>query len=202
MIEQYQDIIENCTAYLKLLKKCKESNDTPEGRLISQLKWLKQEAKAERLPLPVDRVYTSTLRHTYVEFKSYLAKITPKWVFYHKRLLKLANGRLLSKPEHNHIVQPLLTYLITNLPKNKTQVRLQLIDIEKEILSGAEFPLNGFPYSELGRTFYEDVEINTTPKNIQTMEMIKEYCIEGVRDLENSAYIMCDYADVEAPEFK
>lgn len=202
MIEQYQDIIENCTHYLTALEKIYvESNDTPEGRMISQLKWLKQEAVGERLALPVDPEYTGTLGHVSVEHKSIMAKATPKWEIYHYRLLNLVKGRLLAKPEHNNTVYPLLSYLLTNIPKKDKLYRPKLVELEALILSNTnQYPINSdIFHPTLTIDIYESTEIKAFPEGIQTMEMISEYCFEGVRDLENSPYIECQCQGVHKP---
>jgi len=65
--ERHQDIIENCNILLDKLKGCPQTDSTPEGRMISQLKWLKERAVTGALPLPADRKYVSTLRHVFTE---------------------------------------------------------------------------------------------------------------------------------------
>ena len=52
--EQRLDIIDNCTILLDgILKPFDQTDDTPEGRMITQLKWLKERAENHDLPLPV-----------------------------------------------------------------------------------------------------------------------------------------------------
>ena len=43
------------------------TDDTPEGRMITQLKWLKERAENYDLPLPVDQDYLSTIRYVYTD---------------------------------------------------------------------------------------------------------------------------------------
>lgn len=199
--EQYQDIIDNCTVYLTALEKVfVESNDTPEGRMISQLRWLKQEAKGERLPLPVDLEYTGTIRHIAVEHSNLMNAATPLWKIYHIRLLALIKGRLLAKPEHNDIVKPLLTYLLANLPESDKLYRPKLVELKTLVDSEkVTFPIDSDNFNSLGLNFSTSDIIRFFPEGIQTMEMISEYCFKGVRDLENSPYTMCQRRKVHKP---
>jgi hypothetical protein len=59
--EEYRDLIERIEKLEALLKPFGPSNETREGRMIYQLAWLRQEIEAERLPIPLDRKYWSTL---------------------------------------------------------------------------------------------------------------------------------------------
>ncbi len=64
--EQRLDIIENCNNLLNgVLKPFAQTDDTAEGRMITQLKWLKERAENNDLALPVDDLYTSSLRYIY-----------------------------------------------------------------------------------------------------------------------------------------
>jgi len=57
--EIYQDIITNCDIILGLLKPYEAENDTPEGRMIYQCRWLKEQVAENTLALPtLDYVHT------------------------------------------------------------------------------------------------------------------------------------------------
>ncbi|REL26620.1 hypothetical protein DXX93_08550 [Thalassotalea euphylliae] len=201
MIEQYQDIIDNCNLYLDALEKIYiESNDTPQGRMISQLKWLRQEAEGERLQLPVKAEYIGTLRHVAVEHGVLMNNATPLWKVYHKRLLNLAKGRLIAKPQYNQKILPLVTYLLTYLPANEAVFRPKLLELQAQMINlHNTLPLKRELFQELGVLFYKSPELAQISNGIQTMEMISEYCFEGVRDLENSPYTMCQRRAVNKP---
>ena len=58
--EQRLDLIEQCDVLLNgLLASFDPIDETPEGRMITQLKWLKERAENHDLPLPV----VSTIRY-------------------------------------------------------------------------------------------------------------------------------------------
>lgn len=66
--EQRLDVMENCNALLQgVLRPFRQTDDTPEGRMIAQLKWLKEHAETHALNLPVRQAMLSTLLHVYTE---------------------------------------------------------------------------------------------------------------------------------------
>ncbi len=66
--EQRLDVIQICNLLLSgILKPFTQTDDTPEGRMITQLKWLKERVENKDLPLPVDRKWLSTLRYVYTD---------------------------------------------------------------------------------------------------------------------------------------
>ncbi len=105
--EQRLDVIENSHYLLdKVLAPFDESDDTPEGRMITQLKWLTERAENHDLALPVDPVKLSTLRYVYTNGELCRhAKIKANaWneiEIYMDRLMGLTlEGELLYKPEY------------------------------------------------------------------------------------------------------
>ncbi|MCC5809671.1 MAG: hypothetical protein JJU06_04780 [Ectothiorhodospiraceae bacterium] len=103
--EQYPDIIENCDILLGRLAGYTQTDDTPEGRTIAQLKWLRERAEAKTLPLPVPEPYTATLGRVYAE--GHLSRLASSPEAYREevrihayRLLKLVKGCLLLKPDY------------------------------------------------------------------------------------------------------
>lgn len=105
--EQRIDIIENCQILLKtVLHPFTQTDDTPEGRMIAQLKWLKERAENSDLPLPVDPIKLSTLRRIYVDGELCRHASTPDKVhqeieIYMDRLLSLTKkAQLLFKPPY------------------------------------------------------------------------------------------------------
>lgn len=102
--EIYQDIQHNCDAILFLLRNHPADNDTPEGRMVFQCRWLKQQSAAGVLPLPVTE-FRSTLEHVYSE--RYLEHLASDPAQYRKeieihlyRLLNLIDGQLIVKPTY------------------------------------------------------------------------------------------------------
>lgn len=139
--EIYQDIVTNAEKLLQLLSTFEETNATPEGRMISQLKWLIDEVKQNRLALPVDQNFTGTLRHVYSE--GYLDDI-PEAKLFHKRLLKLTDNQLLLKEEHvGEVISKItdLQSILDNSPRPLTTAEMKSItDLEtlKNMLESSE----------------------------------------------------------------
>ena len=105
--EQRLDIIENCNILLNtVLHRFSQTNDTPEGRMISQLKWLKERAENHDLLLPVNPDMLSTLRRVYVDgelcrYASSHDKVHEEVEIYMDRLLSLTlEAKLLLKPHY------------------------------------------------------------------------------------------------------
>lgn len=105
--EQRLDIIENCNILLcTVLHSFAQTDDTPEGRMIAQLKWLKERAETHVLTLPVDPVMLSTLRRVYVDGElcrhaSSPDKIHEEIEIYMDRLIELTKkAALLLKAEY------------------------------------------------------------------------------------------------------
>ena len=100
--EIYQDIITNCDIILGLLKPYEAENDTPEGRMIYQCRWLKEQVAENTLALPT-LDYVHTLK--YVNAEKLLAHLSSSDENYNKevgiylyRLLKSIKNKLLLKP--------------------------------------------------------------------------------------------------------
>ncbi len=120
--EIYQDITTNCDIVLGLLKPFEAENDTPEGRMIYQCRWLKEQVAANTLALPTtDYVYTLK----YVNAEKLLAHLSSSDENYNKevgvylyRLLKLIKNKLLLKsayyPYTIHMLDALLYVLKTS----------------------------------------------------------------------------------------
>jgi hypothetical protein len=105
--EQRVDVIENCNVLLQtILKPFAQTDDTPEGRMIAQLKWLKERADNHDLPLPVDRNMLSTLLYVYTDGELCRHASSPDRVIaeieiYMNRLISLTEeARLLLKPPY------------------------------------------------------------------------------------------------------
>lgn len=100
--EIYRDIIEHCDIILELLKDYEAENDTPEGRMIYQCRWLKEQVEANTLSLPSED-YVHTLKYVSAEqLLHHLAGSEEKYReeigIYLYRLVKLVKNKLLLKP--------------------------------------------------------------------------------------------------------
>ena len=105
--EQRLDIIANCEILLNtILKPFEQTDATPEGRMIAQLKWLKERAQNHDLALPVPGELLSTLRRVHLDgdlcrHASSPDKERGEVEIHLYRLIKLAkNGELLLKPPY------------------------------------------------------------------------------------------------------
>lgn len=99
-----QDIIENCDRLLDVLRNESATNDAPDGRMIFQCRWLKEQAAADALSFPVEEG-THTLRYVYTEEQMrHLASspdaFWPEIGIYMYGLLKLIKGQVLNKPPY------------------------------------------------------------------------------------------------------
>ena len=102
--EIYRDIVVNCDVLLDRLKDAELTNDTPEGRMIFQCRWLKEQVQKNSLPLPVGD-YIHTLRYVYTDSSlMYIASAEDKYweevQIYIHRLVKLTKGLPLIKPAY------------------------------------------------------------------------------------------------------
>ncbi len=71
--EQRLDIIENCTLLLEgPLKPFNQTDNTAEGRMITQCKWLKERAENHDLALPVQRRETGIHRCIFTLMANFL----------------------------------------------------------------------------------------------------------------------------------
>ena len=104
--EIYGDIIENCDILLGMLKDFEAENDTPEGRMIYQCRWLKEQVAEKTLSLPVDEGMLSTLSYVYTNgdishltTSAETGQVGAK--FFMNRLLSLTDeAQLLLKPPY------------------------------------------------------------------------------------------------------
>jgi len=104
--EQRLDLIENCNLLLNgILKPFDNTDDTPEGRMITQCRWLKERAENHDLPLPVNRGKLGSLLYIYTNGELYTGGTPEKEVdaaeVFMQRIIRLAKkGQLLTKPPY------------------------------------------------------------------------------------------------------
>jgi hypothetical protein len=123
----------------RLLAPFPESNDTPEGRMVYQLAWLRQEIEARRLPIPLERKYWSTLAYLIGEGSvDYLggAKVMGE-------LGRVLWGHGILKPRHHPVVVAMLDDFLEFLKPHaigldQTEERLLqgLREIQRDLKSG------------------------------------------------------------------
>ncbi len=123
--EQRLDVIENCNILLNgILKPFEQTDDTPEGRMITQLKWLKERAENKDLALPVDGGKLASLLYIYTNgdichLASSEDKVREEVEIFMNRLISLTDeGALLLKPNYYpytiHMLDALIYVLKTS----------------------------------------------------------------------------------------
>jgi len=104
--EQRLDIIENCTLLLEgVLKPFSQADNTAEGRMITQCKWLKERAENQDLLLPVKKGKLGSLLYIYTNGELFTADSTKEEIrrveIIMSRLIGLTyEAKLLVKPSY------------------------------------------------------------------------------------------------------
>ncbi len=150
--EQRLDIIKNCNLLLDgYLSYFKQTDDSPQGRMITQLKWLKERAENHDLPLPVPKEKLSSLLYIYTTGEIYAVYDYEKPILeqFNKetiekimdRLITLTEeGGLLTKKEYFPYIVRVIDALILlieksdyNLESYKDEFIRDLRDIQKRL---------------------------------------------------------------------
>ncbi len=104
--EQRLDLIENCILLLEgPLKPFNQTDNTPEGRMITQCKWLKERAENHDLSLPVKEGKLGSLLYIYTNGDLFTADSTKEAIrdteVKMQRIIRLAyKSQLLAKPPY------------------------------------------------------------------------------------------------------
>ncbi len=104
--EQRLDIIENCNLLLEgALRPFSQTDNTAEGRMITQCKWLKERAENHDLPLPVSEGKLGSLLYIYTNGELFNADSTKEEVrsveIVMNRMISLTDeAQLLLKPDY------------------------------------------------------------------------------------------------------
>ena len=140
--EQRLDLIENCTLLLEgTLKPFSQTDNTPEGRMITQCQWLKERAENHDLSLPVKEGKLGSLLYIYTNGELFTANSTKEEIrgveIIMSRLIGLTyEDRLLMKPLYTPYALRSIDALITLLqtaPRPLDQYEQGLIPDLKEI---------------------------------------------------------------------
>lgn len=192
--EIYQDITTNCDSLLQLLSPYTATNDTPEGRMIFQCRWLKEQAQAASLKFPAEFVYS--LGH--VQAERYLRTLASHPDNYDKevgiylyRLLNLGDGHLLLKPLYYKQAAIYIDTLIScmenanrplsgNEKDSIPELRLIKEKLSSEKITPPLMSWDGYPnfrevYSMTGST------IDDLPKGKYLCKAVAHLIFEGVR---------------------
>jgi hypothetical protein len=195
--EQLRDVVENCSVLLGKLSGFQQTDDTPEGRMISQLKWLKERAEDKTLTLPVDPRYLATLRRVYTEgdlcrHASAPDKAPVEIEIYMKRLIKLTrDGLLLLKPEYYQFAIRRIEALIKVLKGASRPLSThergsidELEDIKNGIQSGRLVPplMRPLYYPNFNEMYviFEST-IDDLPDGKQLCKAVANLVFEGIR---------------------
>jgi hypothetical protein len=183
--ERYQDALLNIEKALTLLSSYQEMDSTAEGRMISQLKWLRGEALANRLPIPVDPAWTSTLRYVYTDHALDHIKGIRKYL--RVLMIILVDGGLLTKPRHYLSVARKIDHLLSILepvqevPAPKDSLVQELKSLRAGLLNSTlEVPVEREDYPVLNTVYTEEVLISI-PGAQNKLEEIWNLLVEGVR---------------------
>jgi len=140
--EQRLDLIENCTLLLEgPLKPFSQTDNTAEGRMITQCKWLKERAENHDLPLPVKEGKLGSLLYIYTNGELFTADSTKEEIrdteVKMQRIISLAyKGCLLTKPPYiPYALRSIdaLIKLLETAPRPLSQYEQGLIPDLKEI---------------------------------------------------------------------
>ena len=196
--EQRLDIVDCCTQLLEgVLAPFEQVDGTPEGRMITQLKWLKEQAQAGELPLPVAKGKLSTLLYVYTNGELFSAD-TPRGEVYaieqimHK-LISLSNeAKLLFKPAYYPFAQHYLLVLIQLLqsPPRKLdtyeQGALRELQALQNLLAHNQIEppfMNYLPtYQNLRKVFrINRSSIDDLPDGKRLIKLVTNLIFEGIR---------------------
>lgn len=197
--EQRLDIINICNMFLvDILNSFEQTDHTPEGRMIAQLKWLKERAENHSLSLPVDPDMLSTLRRVFLDGElCYLASSPDKkYEEIEKHLARLINltkkSALLLKVDYYPYAIRCLDALIKQFkiakrPLDKYEQGLidELIQTKQSLASQKiEPPLKSY-VPDYPNFIEVDFIMDTTdydlPKAKQIFKMVNKLIFSGVR---------------------
>jgi len=192
--EQRLDLIENCNLLLNgILKPFDNTDDTPEGRMITQCRWLKERAENHDLPLPVKRGKLGSLLYIYTNGELYTAGIPKKEVdaaeIFMERIISLAKkGQLLTKPPYTPYALRSIDALVTLLqtaPRPLSQYEQGLIPDLKQLRQllreeKIELPLGAYMPKYPNFIEVED-SIRDIPNGKDYFYTVSDFIFNGVR---------------------
>lgn len=191
-----QDIIDICDRLLTVLSGYTATNDTAEGRMIFQCRWLKEQAASDALNFPVED-YVHTLRYVYAEELMQHLASSPN-AFWNEigidiyRLLKLVKGQPLVKPAYYpyviRCIEALIGVLRTanrQLDRYEQGVIDELLRL-KQLLTDGNTPLpleSYFPdYPNLREVYsLTAISIDDLPNGANLCKTVTDSVFEGVR---------------------
>ncbi len=183
--EVYQDALLNIEKALTLLSNCQETDSTAEGRMISQLKWLRGEIFANRLSIPVDTAWTSTLRYVYTDHT--LDHIRDIRKYLRALMLILVEGELLTKKGHYTAAAMKVDQLLSAIASvekaftSRDRFVQELKSLRAGLLSGTlDVPVQREDYPAFTAVYTEDV-LGELPGVYEKLEEVWNLLVEGFR---------------------
>ncbi len=192
--EQRLDLIENCNLLLNgILKPFDNTDDTPEGRMITQCRWLKERAENHDLPLPVKRGKLGSLLYIYTNGELYTGGIPKEEVdaaeVFMQRIIRLAKkGQLLAKPPYTPYALRSIDALIKLLetaPRPLSQYEQGLIPDLKQLRQLLDEGKIEPPLGAYGRTYpnFNEAQdsIADIPNGKKYIRRVINFIFNGVR---------------------
>jgi len=192
--EQRLDLIENCTLLLEgPLKPFNQTDNTPEGRMITQCKWLKERAENHDLPLPVKEGKLGSLLYIYTNGDLFTADSTKEEIHdtevIMKRIISLAyKGCLLAKPPYTPYALrciDALVKLLETAPRPLNQYEQGLIPDLKQLRQLLDEGKIEPPLGAYGRTYPNLNKSGSTIKDIPNgkkyLRRVINFIFNGVR---------------------
>ena len=192
--EQRLDLIENCTRLLEgPLKPFSQTDNTAEGRMITQCQWLKERAENHDLPLPVKEGKLGSLLYIYTNGELFTADSTKEDIrrveIIMDRIISLADeGKLLMKPLYTPYAlrsMDALIKLLKTAPRPLSQYEQGLIpDLEqlKQLLDEGKIEP---PLGAYGRTYPNfnkaQDSIEDIPNGKRYVRLVINLIFNGVR---------------------
>ncbi len=192
--EQRLDLIENCTLLLEgPLKPFNQTDNTAEGRMITQCKWLKERAENHDLPLPVKKGKLGSLLYIYTNGDLFTADSTKEEIrrieMIMKRIIRLAKkGQLLAKPPYTPYALRSIDALIKLLetaPRPLNQYEQSLILDLKQLRQLLDEGKIAPPLGAYGRTYPSFIKaedsIQDIPNGKDYFYTVLDFIFNGVR---------------------
>jgi len=192
--EQRLDLIENCTRLLEgPLKPFSQTDNTAEGRMITQCQWLKERAENHDLPLPVKEGKLGSLLYIYTNGELFTANSKKEDIrrveIIMDRIISLADeGKLLMKPLYTPYAlrsMDALIKLLKTAPRPLSQYEQGLIpDLEqlKQLLNEGKIepPLGAYK-PEYPNFIKVERSIKDIPHGKECFYTVSDLIFNGVR---------------------
>jgi len=191
--EQRLDLIENCTLLLEgSLKPFSQTDNTAEGRMITQCQWLKERAENHDLSLPVKEGKLGSLLYIYTNGELFTADSTKEEIHgtevIMQRIIRLAyEGQLLFKPlYYTYALRSIdaLIKLLKTAPRPLSQYEQGLIpDLEqlKQLLDEGKIEPPLGAYMPQYPNFKAKYSIDDIPNGKNYFYTVYDFIFNGVR---------------------